>query len=64
VFILHHSLIFPYDLGTSATFPVEVDSDAQVALGYDPEEAQEELKMLKVLSALLSTTSQETVASG
>jgi hypothetical protein len=37
----------PYDLGTSATFLVEVDASAQVSLGYDPEEAQESSKMLQ-----------------
>jgi 8-oxo-dGTP pyrophosphatase MutT (NUDIX family) len=37
----------PYDLGTSATFLVEVDATAQVSLGYDPEEAQESSKMLQ-----------------
>ena len=37
----------PYDLGTSATFLVEVDATAQVSLGYDPEEAQESCKMLQ-----------------
>jgi 8-oxo-dGTP pyrophosphatase MutT (NUDIX family) len=36
----------PYDLGTSATFLVEVDASAQVSLGYDPEEVQESSKML------------------
>ena len=37
----------PYDLGTSATFLVEVDATAQVSVGYDPEEAQESSKMLQ-----------------
>ncbi len=37
----------PYDLGTSATFLVEVNATAQVSLGYDPEEAQESSKMLQ-----------------
>jgi 8-oxo-dGTP pyrophosphatase MutT (NUDIX family) len=37
----------PYDLGTSATFLVEVDASAQVSLGYDPEEAQKSSKMLQ-----------------
>ena len=45
--ILRFLFTLPYDLGTSATFLVEVDADAQVALGYDPEEAQKEQKMLE-----------------
>ncbi|HEY6409704.1 MAG TPA: NUDIX hydrolase [Ktedonobacteraceae bacterium] len=45
--ILQFLFTIPYDLGTSATFLVEIDADAQVALGYDPEEEQEERKMLE-----------------
>jgi 8-oxo-dGTP pyrophosphatase MutT (NUDIX family) len=36
----------PYELGTSAIFLVEVDDQAQISLGYDPEEVEEEHKML------------------
>jgi len=45
--ILRFLFTLPYELGISTTFLVEVDADAQVALGYDPEEAQEEQKMLE-----------------
>jgi len=45
--ILRFLFTLPYELGTSTTFLVGVDADAQVALGYDPEEAQEEQKMLE-----------------
>ncbi len=45
--ILRFLFTLPYDLGTSTIFRVEVDSDAQVVLGYDPEEVQEEQKMLE-----------------
>jgi 8-oxo-dGTP diphosphatase len=45
--ILRFLFSLPYDLGSSTTFLVEVDPDAQVALGYDPEEMQEEQKMLE-----------------
>lgn len=37
----------PYDLGTSATFLVEVDATAQISLGYDPEEMHKSVKMLQ-----------------
>jgi ADP-ribose pyrophosphatase YjhB (NUDIX family) len=36
-----------YELGTSATFLVEVAADAQAFLGYDPEEKHEGYKMLE-----------------
>ncbi|SRR5260370_110146 len=39
-----------YELGTSATFLVEVAADAQASLGYDPEEAQEGHKMLEEMA--------------
>src|SRR5260370_28278167 len=45
--IVRFLFTMPYDLGTSATFLVEVDATAQVSLGYDPEEAQESSKMLE-----------------
>jgi 8-oxo-dGTP pyrophosphatase MutT (NUDIX family) len=45
--IVRFLFTMPYELGTSATFLVEIDPDAQVVLGYDPEEEQEELKMLE-----------------
>jgi 8-oxo-dGTP pyrophosphatase MutT (NUDIX family) len=45
--IIHFLFTILYDLGTSTTFLVEIDPDAQVALGYDPEELQEEHKMLE-----------------
>lgn len=48
--IIHFLFTIPYDLGTSTTFLVEIDPDAQVALGYDPEELQEEHKMLEDVS--------------
>jgi 8-oxo-dGTP pyrophosphatase MutT (NUDIX family) len=45
--IVRFLFTMPYDLGTSATFLVEVDATAQVSLGCDPEEAQESSKMLQ-----------------
>jgi 8-oxo-dGTP pyrophosphatase MutT (NUDIX family) len=45
--IVRFLFTMPYDLGTSATFLVEVDATAQVFLGSDPEEAQESSKMLE-----------------
>jgi 8-oxo-dGTP pyrophosphatase MutT (NUDIX family) len=45
--IVRFLFTMPYDLGTSATFLVEVDATAQVSLGYDPEKAQESSKMLE-----------------
>lgn len=37
----------PYNLGTSEVFLVEVDPEAKIALGYDPEEAHKAQKMLE-----------------
>jgi ADP-ribose pyrophosphatase YjhB (NUDIX family) len=45
--IVRFLFTMPYDLGTSATFLVEVDAAAQVSLGSDPEEAQESSQMLQ-----------------
>jgi 8-oxo-dGTP diphosphatase len=45
--IVRFLFTMPYDLGTSATFLVEVTATAHVSLGYDPEEAQESSKMLE-----------------
>ncbi len=45
--IIRFLFTIPYDLGTSATFLIEVDPDAQIALGYDPEEVLENQKMLE-----------------
>ena len=45
--IVRFLFIMPYELGTSTTFLVEVDADAQISLGYDPEEEQESSKMLQ-----------------
>jgi len=45
--IISFLFTLPYDLGTSATFLVEIAPDAHVVLGYDPEEVQEEHKMLE-----------------
>jgi len=45
--IVRYLFTMPYDLGTSAAFLVEVDADAQVALGTDPEETQEGHRMLE-----------------
>ena len=45
--IIRFLFTLPYDQGTSETFLVEITPDAQVALGYDPEELQGEHKMLE-----------------
>ncbi|MEO8953151.1 MAG: NUDIX hydrolase [Ktedonobacteraceae bacterium] len=45
--IMRFLFTIPYDLGTSAVFLVEIDPHAQAVLGYDPEEEQEEHKMLE-----------------
>ena len=45
--IVRFLFTIPYDLGTSATFLVEVNASAQVSLGYDPEETQESRKTLE-----------------
>ena len=37
--IVRFLFTMPYNLGTSMTFLVEVDPDAQASLGYDPEES-------------------------
>ena len=45
--IVRFLFTFLYEQGTSETFLVEIASGAQVALGYDPEELQDEHKMLE-----------------
>lgn len=45
--VLRFLFTLPYELGTSAIFLVEVDAHAQIALGSDPEEAEQEHKMLE-----------------
>lgn len=45
--LLRFLFTLPYELGTSTIFLVEVDAHAQVALGDDPEEAEQEHKMLE-----------------
>lgn len=45
--IVRFLFTMPYELGTSATFLVAVDATAQVSLGSDPEEEQENSKMLE-----------------
>ncbi|GHO56705.1 hypothetical protein KSB_51800 [Ktedonobacter robiniae] len=45
--MLHFLFTLPYDLGTSEIFLVEIDAQAEIALGYDPEDAGVEHKMLE-----------------
>lgn len=45
--ILRFLFTVPYDLGTSSIFLVEIDADAEVTLGYDPEDVGVEHKMLE-----------------
>ena len=44
--IVRFLFTIPYSRGTSATFLVTVDPEAQASLGYDPEEAHKSYKML------------------
>ena len=45
--VIRFLFTLPYDLGTSTVFLVEVEAHAQIALGYDPEEVEQEHKMLE-----------------
>lgn len=54
--ILRFLFTLPYDLGTSSIFLVEIDADAEVTLGYDPEDAEVEHKMLEDVAWLPTET--------